>query len=67
MEGQLAASTGFTSLTGITETFQLIREVVRDELVNDIKGRLSISPDLARIDFIVFSGDAALNGKAERV
>lgn len=45
--------------------FPIDPEVVRDKLVEDIKGRLSISSDLAKIDFIVFSGDAALNGKAK--
>ena len=45
--------------------FGIDPEVVRDELIKDIQGRLSISPDLSKIDFIVFSGDAALNGKAE--
>jgi len=45
--------------------FPIDPEVVRDELIKDIQGRLSISPDLSKIDFIVFSGDAALNGKAK--
>jgi 3',5'-cyclic AMP phosphodiesterase CpdA len=45
--------------------FPIDPEVVRDELIKDIRGRLSISPDLSKIDFIVFSGDAAFNGKAE--
>ena len=45
--------------------FGIDPEVVRDELIKDIQGRLSISPDLSKIDFIVFSGDAALNGKAK--
>ncbi|MBN1323814.1 MAG: TIR domain-containing protein [Methanotrichaceae archaeon] len=41
------------------------RQVVRDALINDIERRVVISPDLAEIDFIVFSGDVAHSGKAE--
>jgi predicted MPP superfamily phosphohydrolase len=40
-------------------------KVVRDRLVKDIEGRTAISPDLAKIDFIVFSGDVASGGQAE--
>lgn len=40
-------------------------KVVRDRLVKDIEGRTAISPDLAKIDFIVFSGDIASRGQAE--
>ena len=39
--------------------FPIDPKVVRDRLVKDIKERTAISPDLAKIDFIVFSGDVA--------
>ncbi|MDQ1354848.1 MAG: hypothetical protein QG657_5157 [Acidobacteriota bacterium] len=39
------------------------RKVVRDALVDDIKKRREIHPDLEHLDFIVFSGDLAYNGK----
>jgi len=45
--------------------FRIDPEVVRDRLVKDIEERTAISPDLAKIDFIVFSGDAASTGLAE--
>lgn len=35
------------------------REAVRKSLLRDIREREKISPDLAKIDFIVFSGDVA--------
>lgn len=35
------------------------REVVRDKLIDDIKNRIEISPNLATVDFIIFSGDLA--------
>ncbi len=41
------------------------RQVVEDALINDLKTRTSISPDLARIDFIAFSGDVAHSGKPD--
>jgi len=41
------------------------REVVRDALLKDIRERKTISPDLAEIDFIIFSGDIAFNGLQE--
>jgi predicted phosphodiesterase len=42
------------------------RQVVRDALIQDIREReKEISPDLAKIDFIVFSGDLAFSGKKE--
>ncbi len=41
------------------------RRVVRDALIRDIEDRTKISPDLAEIDFIVFSGDVAFSGKKE--
>lgn len=40
------------------------RQVLLDGLLKDIEFRTSISPDLANIDFIVFSGDVAFSGKA---
>jgi 3',5'-cyclic AMP phosphodiesterase CpdA len=40
-------------------------KVVRDKLVEDIEGRTAISPVLAKIDFIVFSGDVASAGKPD--
>jgi len=39
------------------------RRVVRDALINDIKERHKIHQDLAKVDFIVFSGDVAFSGK----
>jgi 3',5'-cyclic AMP phosphodiesterase CpdA len=42
------------------------RQVVRDALIQDIREReKKISSDLAKIDFIVFSGDVAHAGKKE--
>ncbi|MBC1237264.1 SIR2 family protein [Nostoc sp. 2RC] len=41
------------------------RQVVRDALIRDIEEREKISPDLAKIDFIIFSGDVAHAGKKE--
>lgn len=41
------------------------REVVRDKLMEDLEKREAISPDLAKIDFIIFSGDVAYSGKQE--
>ncbi len=41
------------------------RKVVRDQLIKDIKERSEISPDLAEIDFIIFSGDLAYSGKKQ--
>ncbi|MBD2512649.1 SIR2 family protein [Nostoc muscorum FACHB-395] len=41
------------------------RQVVRDALIRDIEEREQISPDLAKIDFIIFSGDIAYSGKKE--
>jgi predicted MPP superfamily phosphohydrolase len=40
------------------------RRVVRDALIKDIENRKKISPDLAKIDFIAFSGDIAFSGKS---
>jgi predicted phosphodiesterase len=40
------------------------RRLVGNALVDDIKARAAISPDLADIDFIVFSGDIANSGRA---
>ena len=41
------------------------REVVRDKLLEDLEKREDISPDLATIDFIIFSGDVAKSAKPE--
>jgi 3',5'-cyclic AMP phosphodiesterase CpdA len=41
------------------------RKVVRDALLEDIKKRQDIHPDLEKLDFIVFSGDLAFSGKKE--
>jgi 3',5'-cyclic AMP phosphodiesterase CpdA len=41
------------------------RKVVRDALLEDIKKRRHIHPDLEKLDFIVFSGDLAFSGKKE--
>jgi 3',5'-cyclic AMP phosphodiesterase CpdA/Tfp pilus assembly protein PilF len=40
-------------------------KVVRDALLEDIKKRRDIHPDLEKLDFIVFSGDLAFSGKKE--
>ena len=40
-------------------------DVVREALLEDIRNRESINPDLAKIDFLVFSGDIAFSGQAE--
>jgi predicted MPP superfamily phosphohydrolase len=42
---------------------RLDRRVVRDEMIRDIENRAEIHPDLAIIDFIIFSGDLACRGK----
>jgi len=39
------------------------RTVVRDALLKDLREREKISPDLARIDFVFFTGDLAWSGK----
>ena len=41
------------------------REIVLEALLKDIKKRDDISPSLAVVDFIVFSGDLASSGKPE--
>ena len=41
------------------------RKVVCDGLINDIKARGEINPHLSKIDFIVFSGDAANSGQPD--
>jgi predicted phosphodiesterase len=41
------------------------RQVVLDALISDIADRAAISPLLDKIDFIVFSGDVAQDGKEE--
>ena len=41
------------------------RTVVRNKLIDDISDRKHIHPDLAKIDFIIFSGDVAFSGQAE--
>ena len=42
------------------------RQVVRDALVKDIRERAErIDPALERVDFVVFSGDVTIAGKAE--
>jgi predicted phosphodiesterase len=40
--------------------------VVLPKLIEDIKNRKEISPDLSQVDFIVFSGDVAFSGKKEQ-
>jgi hypothetical protein len=39
------------------------RRVVGDALIKDIRDRKRIDPALARVDFVVFSGDLAFSGK----
>ncbi len=41
------------------------RKIVLDALLDDIKNRATIDPNLGHIDFIVFSGDVAFNGKSD--
>ena len=41
------------------------REVVRDKLLDDLENRKDISSDLAKVDFIIFSGDVANSAKLE--
>jgi predicted phosphodiesterase len=41
------------------------RQVVRDALMRDLRGRAAISPALAQVDFVAFSGDIAFSGQAE--
>ena len=41
------------------------RQVVLSALLKDIRERTKISPDLEKIDFVVFSGDVAFSGKSE--
>ncbi len=41
------------------------RDVIRDKLIADIQNRTDIHADLAKIDFVIFSGDAAFSGQAE--
>ena len=37
-------------------------KVLRDAFIKDIEERIAISPDLTKIDFIIFSGDVANSG-----
>jgi predicted phosphodiesterase len=41
------------------------RQVVRRALLKDIRERVKISPELEKIDFVIFSGDVASGGKIE--
>ena len=41
------------------------RDVVRNALIEDIEDRAKIHADLAKLDFVIFSGDAAFSGQAE--
>ncbi len=41
------------------------RQVVRDALLDDLRGRASLDPRLDEVDFVVFSGDAAWSGQAK--
>jgi predicted phosphodiesterase len=40
-------------------------QVISDALFEDIRNRATISRDLAKVDFIVFSGDLTYSGRAE--
>ena len=42
------------------------RQVVLSALLRDIRERAEISPNLEKIDFVIFSGDVALSGKPEQ-
>lgn len=44
-------------------TEQFDRKVVFDALIADIRARVNIAPELARVDLIFFSGDIAWSGK----
>jgi formylglycine-generating enzyme required for sulfatase activity/predicted phosphodiesterase len=41
------------------------RKVVRDALLADLRNRAQVDPGLATVDFVIFSGDLAWQGKAE--
>jgi len=41
------------------------RKVVSRAMLKDIRERTKINPNLEKIDFIIFSGDAAFSGKPE--
>jgi predicted phosphodiesterase len=41
------------------------RQVVRDALMRDLRGRAAINPALAHVDLVVFSGDVAFSGQPE--
>ena len=41
------------------------RKIVLRALLKDIRERVKISPDLEKIDFVVFSGDVAFSGKKD--
>jgi 3',5'-cyclic AMP phosphodiesterase CpdA len=41
------------------------RDVVLDALLDDIKDRKQIDPRLEKVDLVIFSGDAAYQGRAE--
>ncbi|HKQ09500.1 MAG TPA: metallophosphoesterase [Blastocatellia bacterium] len=64
---------GYSKMTGLTwlhlsdwhqKGKDFDREVVRDLLMRDIHDRTKISPELEKIDFIIFSGDLAYHGKS---
>jgi hypothetical protein len=40
------------------------RTIVRDALIKDLRDRKQIAPELANVDFVVFSGDLAFSGAA---
>ena len=40
-------------------------QVISDALFEDVRNRVTINRDLAKVDFIVFSGDLTYSGKAE--
>lgn len=42
------------------------RKVVRDALLTDLRQREKIAPALRQVDFVVFSGDMAWQGKLEK-
>lgn len=41
------------------------RKVVRDRLIEDIKNRSKIDSSLEKVDFVIFSGDAAYHGQKD--
>ena len=39
------------------------RKIIRDAIIRDINNRIRVDPNLAKIDFIIFSGDLSYSGE----